>query len=41
LEQIPCRFFVELGILDKPMSLTKEKLVEDAKKDAKNFNIYL
>lgn len=41
LEQIPCRFFVELGILDKPMSLTKEKLVEDAKNDAKNFNIYL
>lgn len=41
LEQIPCRFFVELGILQKPTSLTKEKLIEDAKKDAKNFNIYL
>lgn len=41
LEQVPCRFFVELWILDKPKSLTKEKLVEDAKKDAKNFNIYL
>lgn len=41
LEQVPCRFFVELWVLDKPKSLTKEKLVEDAKKDAKNFNIYL
>lgn len=41
LEQIPCRFFVELWILSKPKSLTKEKLIEDAKKDAKNFNIYL
>lgn len=41
LEQIPCRFFVELGILQKPSSLTKQKLIEDTKKDAKNFNIYL
>lgn len=41
LEQVPCRFFVELGILDKPKSLDKDKLIEDAKKDAKNFNIYL
>ena len=41
LEQVPCRFFVELGILDKPKSLDKDKLIEDARKDAKNFNIYL
>ena len=41
LEQVPCRFFVELWILEKPISLTREKLIEDAKKDAKNFNIYL
>lgn len=41
LKQIPCRFFVELGILDKPKSLNKDKLVEDIKKDAKNFNINL
>lgn len=41
LEQIPCRFFVELWIFDKPKSLDKDKLIEDTKKDAKNFNIYL
>lgn len=41
LEQIPCRFFVELGILDKPEWLTNEKLIDDVKKDAKNFNLYL
>ena len=41
LEQVPCRFFVELWILQRPTSLTKEKLIEDTKKDAKNFNIYL
>lgn len=41
LEQIPCRFFVELWILQKPKSLTKEKLIDDIKRDAKNFNIYL
>ena len=41
LEQIPCRFFVELWILQKPESLTKEKLIKDTKKDARNFNQYL
>lgn len=41
LEQIPCRFFVELWILQKPEALTKEKLIKDIKKDAKNFNTYL
>ena len=41
LEQIPCRFLVELWILKKPETLTKEKLVKDTKKDARNFNTYL
>jgi hypothetical protein len=41
LEQIPCRFFVELWILQKPESVTKKKLIKDIKKDAKNFNTYL
>lgn len=41
LERIPCRFFVELWILDKPKWLDDEKLIEDVKKDAKNFNIYI
>ena len=41
LEQIPCRFFVELGIFNKPEWLTDQKLIDDVKKDAKNFNIYL
>ena len=41
LEQIPCRFFVELWIFDKPEWLTKEKLINDVKKDAKNFDLYL
>lgn len=41
LEQIPCRFLVELWILTKPKSLTKEKLIADTKKDAKNYNTYL
>jgi len=41
LEQIPCRFLVELWILQKPDSLTKEKLIKDTKKDAINFNSYL
>lgn len=41
LEQVPCRFFVELWLLDKPKWLTEEKLIEDVKKDAKNFNLYL
>ena len=41
VEQIPCRFLVELGILDKPKWLTDEKLKEDIKRDARNFDIYL
>lgn len=41
LEQIPCRFFVELGIFNKPEWLTDQKLIDDVKKDAKDFNIYL
>ncbi len=41
LEQIPCRFFVELGILNRPEWLSEGKLVQDVKKDAKNFNRYL
>ena len=41
LEQIPCRFFVELGILNKPEWLSDDKLIEDVKNDAKNFNTYL
>lgn len=41
LEEIPCRFLIQLGILDKPQWLTNDKLKEDVKKDAKNFNIYL
>ncbi len=41
LEQIPCRFLIELWILQKPESLTNEKLIKDIKKDAKNFNTYL
>ena len=41
LEQIPCRFLIELWILQKPETLTKEKLIKDTKKDAKNFNTYL
>lgn len=41
IEEIPCRFLVELWILDKPKLLTDEKLKEDIKKDAKNFNTYL
>ena len=41
LEQIPCRFFVELWILNRPKSLDKNTLIEDVRKDAKNFNTYL
>jgi anthranilate/para-aminobenzoate synthase component I len=41
IEEIPCRFLVELWILDKPQLLTDEKLKEDIQKDAKNFNTYL
>ena len=41
IEEIPCRFLVELWILDKPQLLTDEKLKEDIKKDAKNINLYL
>jgi len=41
LEQIPCRFLVELWILEKPQELTKEKLIKDTKKDARHFNTYL
>ena len=41
LEQIPCRFFVELGILNKPEWLSEDQLIKDVKKDAKNFNTYL
>ena len=41
LEEIPCRFFVQLWILDKPKDLEDKKLKEDIKKDAKNINLYL
>ena len=41
LEEIPCRFLVQLGILDKPKWLTDDKLKEDIKKDAKNGNLWL
>jgi hypothetical protein len=41
LEEIPCRFLIHLGLLEKPKWLTDEKLKEDIKKDAKNFDIYL
>ena len=41
IEEIPCRFLVELGILDKPKLLTDEKLKDDIKKDARNFDTYL
>ena len=41
LEEIPCRFFVQLWILDKPKDLENKKLKEDIKKDAKNINLYL
>ena len=41
LEQIPCRFFVELGILKRPEWLSEDQLIKDVKKDAKNFNTYL
>jgi len=41
LEEIPCRFFVQLWILDKPKGIENEKLKEDIKKDAKNINLYL
>lgn len=41
IEQIPCRFLVELGVLNKPQWLTDDKLKEDIKKDAKNFDLRL
>lgn len=41
LEQIPCRFLVQLWILQKPEWITKDKLVDDIKKDADNFHTYL
>ncbi len=41
LEQIPCRFLVQLCILDKPEKLTDTQLSKDIKKDAKNMNTYL
>ena len=41
LEHVPCRFFVELGVLDKPEWLDGKQLIEDVQKDAKNFNLYL
>lgn len=41
LEEIPCRFFVQIWILDKPKSIENNKLKEDIKKDAKNINLYL
>jgi hypothetical protein len=41
LKKLPCRFLVELGILKKPEWVWEEKLIEDVKKDAKNFDIYL
>jgi len=41
LEEIPCRFLIHLGLLEKPKWLTDEKLKEDVEKDAKNFDIYL
>lgn len=40
-EQIPCRFLVQLGILQQPEGITKNKLMEDIKKDAKNFHTCL
>ena len=41
LEQIPCRFLVQLCILDKPENLTDTQLSKDIKKDAKHINTYL
>lgn len=41
LEQIPCRFLVELWIFDKPEWLSNQQLIEDVRKDAKNYHLYL
>lgn len=41
IEEIPCRFLVQLGILDKPEWLDNDKLTSDIQKDAKNFDLYL
>lgn len=41
LEQIPCRFLVQLCVLDKPEKLSNTQLCKDTKKDAKHMNIYL
>lgn len=41
LEHVPCRFLVELGVLDKPEWLDGKQLIKDVQKDAKNFNLYL
>lgn len=41
LERIPCRFLVQLWILQKPEWTTKNNLIEDIKKDAKYFHHYL
>ena len=41
LEEIPTRFFVEMGIFNKPEWLTDEQLCKDIKSDAKNVNLYL
>ncbi len=37
LEQIPCRFLIELWILQKPESLTNENLIKDIKKRCKKL----
>ena len=41
LNQIPCRFLVELGIFEKPKWITTNDIINDIKKDAKNYNTYL
>lgn len=41
IEEIPCRFLVQLGILNKPEWLDNDKLTSDIQKDAKNFDLYL
>ena len=41
LEQVPCRFLVQLCILDKPETLSDTQLSKDTQKDAKFMNTYL
>ena len=41
LEKIPCRFLIQLWVLEKPKEVTNEQLFEDTKKDAKHFNRFL